>query len=130
MAHRVYIPSDEDDRKLDAHIGSLLRAGTLSSAFVILLGGLLYLAQHSHDKPDYRHFHGVSPQLHTFSGILSGAIHGQSLAVIQLGLLMLIATPIARVLFSVIAFFAERDYLYVVVSGIVLAVLLYSFIWH
>jgi uncharacterized membrane protein len=129
MAQQVFI-SAQDDSKLDARIGALLRAGTLSSAFVILLGGVFYLARHSYDRPDYRTFHGVPPQLHTFSGIFSGAFHGQSLAIIQLGLLMLIATPIARVLFSVAAFLAERDYLYVVVSAIVLAVLLYSLFWH
>jgi uncharacterized membrane protein len=129
MTHRAFVPTD-DDSKLDASIGNLLRAGTLSSAAVILLGGILYLARHSHDRPDYRTFHGVPTQLHTLSGILSGAFHGQSLAIIQLGLLMLIATPIARVLFSVIAFLVERDYLYVVVSAIVLAVLLISLFWH
>jgi uncharacterized membrane protein len=129
MKHRVFVPA-EDDSKLDARIGALLRTGTLSSAFVILLGGVLYLAHHSQDRPDYHTFHGVPTQLHTLSGIFSGAVHGQSLAIIQLGLLMLIATPIARVLFSVVAFLVERDYLYVVVSGIVLAVLLYSLFWH
>jgi uncharacterized membrane protein len=129
MTPHAFVPSG-DDSKLDARIGALLRAGTLSSAFVILVGGVLYLARHSHDRPDYHTFHGVPTQLHTLSGILSGAVHGESLAVIQLGLLLLIATPIARVLFSVIAFLFERDYLYVVVSGIVLAVLLISLFWH
>jgi uncharacterized membrane protein len=129
MTNPAFTPLD-DDSKLDARIGALLRAGTLSSAFVILLGGILYLAQHSHDRPDYHTFHGVPAGLDTLSGILSGAVRGQSLAIIQLGLLMLIATPIARVLFSVLAFLAERDYLYVVVSSIVLAVLLYSLFWH
>ena len=129
MADHVFVATD-DDSKLDARIGALLRAGTTSSAFVILLGGVLYLARHSQERPDYHTFHGVPTRLDTLSGIFSGAVHGQSLAIIQLGLLMLIATPIARVLFSVIAFLAERDYLYVVVSAIVLAVLLYSFFWH
>lgn len=129
MAEQVSVPA-QDDSKLDASIGTLLRAGTLSSAFVILLGGVLYLARHSQDRPDYHTFHGVPTHLHTFSGIFSGAFHGESLAIIQLGLLVLIATPIARVLFSVIAFLAERDYLYVVISAIVLAVLLYSLFWH
>lgn len=129
MAEQVVIPA-QDDSKLDASIGTLLRAGTLSSAFVILLGGVLYLARHSQDRPDYHTFHGMPAHLRTFSGIFSGAFHGESLAIIQLGLLMLIATPIARVLFSVIAFLVERDYLYVVISAIVLAVLLYSLIWH
>jgi uncharacterized membrane protein len=129
MAHHTFVAA-EDDSKLDARIGLLLRIGTLSSASVILLGGVLFLARHGHDTPNYHVFRGVSPQLHTLSGILSGAMHGESLAIIQLGLLMLIATPIARVLFSVIAFLAERDFLYVVISAIVLVVLLVSLFWH
>jgi uncharacterized membrane protein len=47
-------------------------------------------------------------------------------AVIQLGLLLLVATPVARVIFSVFAFAWERDWLYVLLTLIVLAVLLYS----
>ena len=129
MPHQPFVPS-EDDTALDARIGNLLRAGTLSSAFVILLGGVLYLARHSQDHPDYHTFRGVSPQLHTLTGIVTGAAHGQSLAVIQLGLLMLIATPIARVVLAVFAFLSQRDMLYVTISGIVLLVLLYSLIWH
>lgn len=129
MTQHALVPTDHDDSKLDARIGALLRTGTLSSASVILLGGIFYLARYSQGKPDYHTFHGVPAQLHTLSGIFSGAVHGQSLAIIQLGLLMLIATPIARVLFSVIAFLAERDYTYVVISAIVLVVLLYSLFW-
>ncbi len=129
MTHRAFVPAD-DDRKLDASIGALLRAGVLSSAFVILIGGTIYLAHHGHDRPDYHTFHGVPQYLHTLSGIFAGALHGQGLAIIQLGLLILIATPIARVVLSVFAFLAERDFLYVVISGIVLAVLLYSLFGH
>jgi uncharacterized membrane protein len=44
----------------------------------------------------------------------------------QLGLLVLIATPITRVAFSVFAFFYERDWKYVVFTLIVLGLLLYS----
>ncbi|HZQ41844.1 MAG TPA: DUF1634 domain-containing protein [Acidobacteriaceae bacterium] len=129
MAHQTFVPS-ADDTALDERIGAVLRIGTLSSAFVILLGGILYLARHTHDHPSYHTFRGVSPQLHTLSGIVAGAAHGHSLAIIQLGLLMLIATPIARVILSVFAFLAQRDFLYVVISGIVLVVLLYSLFWH
>ena len=50
--------------------------------------------------------------------------HGQ--AIIQFGLLLLIATPVARVAFAAIGFAMERDYLYVVITLIVLVVLLYS----
>jgi uncharacterized membrane protein len=57
-------------------------------------------------------------------------MHGHSLAIIQFGILMLIATPVARVIFSVFAFLAERDFLYVAISALVLAVLCYSLIAH
>lgn len=119
-----------DDSKLDQHIGILLRSGVLASAFVILAGGVLYLVRHGDEITSYRKFHSVPPHLRTLSGIFPAAAHGDSLAIIQLGILMLIATPVARVLFSVIAFLMERDLLYAVISGIVLSVLLYSLIWH
>jgi uncharacterized membrane protein len=46
--------------------------------------------------------------------------------VIQFGLLVLIATPIVRVILAVAAFAIERDGLYVVIGLIVLAILTYS----
>ena len=123
-------PSQAEDSVMDTQIGILLRVGMYASALVILAGGVLYLAQHSHDQVNYKHFHGVAPSLQTLHGIAAGALHGQSESIIQFGLLMLIATPIARVIFSVFAFFKERDYLYVGISALVLLVLLYSIIWH
>ena len=119
-----------DDSALDASIGILLQVGVFSSAAVILLGGVLSLIRHGRDIPNYAAFHGVPDRLNTISGIVTGAMHGQSLAIIQLGILMLIATPVARVVFSVFAFLAERDGLYAVISALVLAVLAYSLIAH
>jgi uncharacterized membrane protein len=52
------------------------------------------------------------------------SLHGSG--IIQLGLLFLIATPVARVAFAAFAFAVERDWLYVAVSTFVLLVLLYS----
>ncbi len=59
-------------------------------------------------------------------GIVHFAFSGNPLAIMQLGLLLLIATPIARVVFSVLAFAREGDRMYVAFTLIVLAVLLYS----
>jgi len=116
------------DSALEARIGMLLKVGVYSSAAVILLGGILYLIRHGNETPNYSTFHGVPDRLNTLSGIFAGAIHGQSLAIMQFGILMLIATPVARVVFSVFAFLAERDYLYVAISALVLAILAYSLI--
>jgi uncharacterized membrane protein len=58
--------------------------------------------------------------------IIKGVVHLNSLSIIQLGILLLIATPVSRVIFSVIGFFFEKDYLYVIISLIVLAIIAYS----
>jgi uncharacterized membrane protein len=122
--------ADVDDSKLDCQIGMLLRIGMLSAAFVILAGGVLFLVTQGHAILDYRIFRGEPADLKTFSGIFSGAIHGHDRAIIQLGLVILIATPVARVLFSAFAFLRAKDYLYVSISGFVFLVLMYSLIYH
>jgi uncharacterized membrane protein len=122
--------SDVDDSKLDGQIGMLLRIGMLSAAFVILVGGLLFLASQGKTTLDYRVFRGEPDNLRRLSGIFSGAMRGHDRAIIQLGLVILIATPVARVLFSALAFLKAKDYLYVGISGFVFLVLMYSLIYH
>jgi uncharacterized membrane protein len=114
------------DQRVDEIIGNILRVGVIVAAVVVLSGGVRYLAQHGSTIPDYRVFHGEPAYLRGVSGIVTAvrALDGRGL--IQLGLLLLLATPIARVVFSVLAFALQRDRTYVVVTSIVLAVLLYS----
>ena len=119
-----------DDSALDARIGLLLKVGVYSSALVILIGGILYLVRQGNETPNYSVFHGAPGGLDTVSGIATGAMRGQALAVMQFGILMLIATPVARVVFSVFAFLAERDYLYVAISALVLVILAYGLMAH
>jgi uncharacterized membrane protein len=73
--------------------------------------------------PNFHAFLGEPAGLRSVSQIIAGALHGQAPATIQLGLLLLIATPVARVLFACIEFALERDWLYVGIGAIVLAVL-------
>ncbi len=115
-----------DDQKTEVVIGNLLRLGVLLAATIVLIGGVFFLARHGYMPSDFRVFQGEPADLRSLVGIFQGAIQLQSRAIIQFGLLLLIATPIARVLFSVFAFALERDFLYVVVTLFVLAVLLYS----
>jgi len=117
------------DRRVEDVIGNLLRAGVLLSALVVWSGAVIYLIRHRHDPADYRVFHGEPTDLRHIHGILhdSIALHGRG--IIQLGLLLLIATPIARVAFSVFGFAEERDWMYVGFTLIVLLILLYSLGW-
>jgi uncharacterized membrane protein len=115
-----------DDRRLEIMIGNLLRFGVLLAAAIVFAGGALYLVQHHSDILNYRTFALESQSLRTLSGIVRSAVHLQSEGLIQFGLLLLIATPVARVAMAVVGFHLERDRLYEVVSLIVLAVLTFS----
>ncbi len=117
---------EEQERRFEQLMGSLLRLGVLSSAAVVLAGSAVYLVRHGNQAPDFRTFAGEPANLRTLPGILreAASLHGRGL--IQLGLLLLIATPIARVVFSVIGFLRERDILYVMFTLIVLGILLFS----
>lgn len=114
------------DERLARWIGNLLRLGVGTAAAVVLLGGVLYLARHGAETPSYRVFHGEPSQFRTVGGILGAAVQLGGRGIIQLGLLLLIATPIARVAFAAVGFAMERDRTYVVVSLIVLVTLLFS----
>jgi uncharacterized membrane protein len=114
------------DQKLEMIIGHTLRIGVLTAAVIVLNGGIFYLIENGSATAQYHSFHGALKQSDNLSGIVRNIRALNSDGIIQLGLLVLIATPILRVVFSVIAFALERDVVYVAVTLIVLAVLLYS----
>src|SRR5579872_1943643 len=107
-------------------VGTLLRAGVLLSALVVLAGGVWWLAEAGRAAPAYSRFQAEPPELRHVGALLSGLAHPRPEIVIQLGLLLLIATPVARVALALVAFALERDHTYVVLTAIVLAILLYS----
>jgi|SRR5437762_838843 len=115
-----------NDRKIEELIGNLLRAGVLLSALVVFIGGIVYLSRHGGGPADYRNFHGEPSQLRTISGVLGETLAFQGRAIVQLGLLLLIATPVARVALSILGFAAERDWMYVAFAATVFAILIYS----
>lgn len=111
---------------MDAVMGRVLQAGLLAAAALVFVGGVVYLARHAMPAMDYRHFQGEPEDYRTVRGILQEAAALRGRGLIQLGLLVLIATPVARVVFSVYAFLRQRDWTYVVVTLIVLGILCYS----
>jgi uncharacterized membrane protein len=114
------------DQRIETIIGNMLQAGVLLAAAVVTVGAVIFLMRHGRETPHYRIFLGEPAELRSISGILrrAASVHGRN--IIQLGLLILIATPVARVAFSVVAFALERDRLYVGITLVVLAVLLFS----
>jgi uncharacterized membrane protein len=115
-----------NDLRIEIIIGVLLRTGVLLAALVVVAGAGLYLVRHGHQTVNYSTFHGEPENLKSPTDIVHGVLGMSARAIIQLGLLLLIATPVARVAFSAVAFAMERDYMYVFITLIVLAVLMYS----
>lgn len=114
------------DHELDVSVAAMLRFGVTLAAIVAALGGALYLKHPSATVPDYSVFHPADSGLTTLHGIFMGVVHHRPKSIIQFGLTLLIATPVARVVFCVVGFARQRDRLYVIVSSIVLLVLIYS----
>jgi uncharacterized membrane protein len=119
---------DQQDRKIEMLLGTLLRIGVLISTFVVLTGAVIFLFKHGTETPHYFLFHGKAFRFSSFIQFLNelAAFHG--LAIIQLGIFFLVAIPILRVLFSVITYLYEKDYVYVIFTMIVFLVLVYSFV--
>jgi uncharacterized membrane protein len=115
-----------DDQRMDTMMGRLLQTGVLLASTVVLIGGVLYLKTNAHHPVSYRTFLSEPADLRDPVQLFHLLATGNAAAIIQLGILLLIATPIARVAFAVIAFALQRDRLYVAVSLIVLAVLIIS----
>lgn len=122
-------PSHWSDHQVEQLVGNLLRYGVLSAAAVILAGGILLLLHHGLESTTQ---HWTTPEpasLRDLAGIFAGAVRLDPRSVVQLGVVLLIATPIARVILSLVAFALQKDRLYMAITAIVLAVLLYSLLF-
>src|SRR5437660_11930223 len=122
----MFRTSDWTDQKIEVIIANLLSAGVLLAALLVIVGGLIFLMRHGLSPASYHVFAGEPFELRNWKGIVRSAFTLRGQGIIQLGLLVLIATPVARVAFSVFAFAIERDWLYVGIAAFVLGVLLFS----
>ncbi len=116
------------DIRLEKMVAVVLRTGVMLAAAVVLGGGLCFVIQHGSDPTGDHAFHGVADQYRHAGGIVGAAARGDCRGIIQLGLLLLIATPVVRVGLALTGFALERDRTYIIVTALVLAILLLSLI--
>lgn len=117
-------PGQQRDYQMDRIISVVLRGGVLLSAALLILGAIIYFAHV---------LWGGAPANplsfpHSLGDVISGIGRGDPLAILALGLIVLLLTPVARVLISIFAFARERDWLYVGITALVLLILLVSFL--
>lgn len=107
-------------------IGWVLRLGVIVSICIVSIGGVIYLWRHGHEAADHHTFKGIPEFIRTADGIFKGVFSIRGQAIIQMGIALLIATPVLRIIFAVIGFALEKDKLYVFISLLVLAVIFAS----
>lgn len=109
-------------------LSNLLKYGVIIASTIVLVGGILYLIRHGGERADYHFFQGEPSYFRSPTGVAVAVLSGSRRGIIQLGLLLLVATPIIRVVISLLIFLQRREFTYVVITLIVLTVLMYSLV--
>lgn len=117
---------------VDVAISNLLRAGVVISMAVVVIGLAVTFIHHPQYVRSTTALSGLTDARtvypHRLRDVATRIRQGRGQAIVMLGLLMLIATPVARVAFSIVAFALERDRLYVTITLVVLSLLIVSFV--
>lgn len=119
-------PNAWTDERIDRMLGNLLRTGVILSSLIVLVGGSLFLAHDGKERHDYQVFRGEPREFRQPTAIVADALKLDSKGIIMFGVLVLLATPFARVVFSLVTFVLQRDKVYCLVTAVVLLVLTYS----
>ena len=114
------------DARMEAMMGRLLQIGVVAAAAIVAIGGLLYVAHHGGEHVAYNRFRPMPLNLGRPESVAASVRNSGSSGLLEAGILVLIATPICRVIFALISFALQRDRLYVFVSAVVLAALLFG----
>ncbi|WP_073414919.1 DUF1634 domain-containing protein [Flavobacterium defluvii] len=108
-------------------IGNLLRYGVWISLSVAFIGGIIYLMHHGNDIEDYSVFKENDRNIFEVIGtVINGVISGSGEYLIFFGIILLFLTPVFRVLLSLFSFMIEKDYLYVIITLIVIGIIITS----
>ncbi|RZK48173.1 MAG: DUF1634 domain-containing protein [Pedobacter sp.] len=107
-------------------LGRILRYGVFTAMIVVGFGAVLYLLQEGSSLVNYQDFRENAYPIQSFRQMINGLLFAQGSSYIQMGLCILILTPIIRLLLAIYSFAVEKDYLYVVIGLIVLTIILVS----
>ncbi|GGE53477.1 putative membrane protein [Pedobacter psychrotolerans] len=115
-----------NDKDIQVILGTLLRAGVIISMTIVLIGGIIFLIHNKGVITDYKVFKPELAKFSSIAAIFKGLLTFHGDAIVQFGILMLIFTPVARIIFAIFSFLIERDYLYVLIGLIILAIITIS----
>jgi uncharacterized membrane protein len=108
-------------------VGNLLRYGVWISLSVAFIGGIVYLLHHGNDIENYSVFKENDQNIfEVITAVYNGVIQGGGESIIFFGIVLLFLTPVFRVLLSLFSFLLEKDYLYVIITTIVIGIIIMS----
>ena len=120
-------PDKSQEKDFQNIIGNLLRYGVWTALSVAAIGGIVYLLHHGQEIEDYSVFQENDKNIfEVIASIYDGVVQGKGVSIIFFGIILLFLTPVFRVLLSLFSFLIEKDYLYVVITTIVIGIIILS----
>ena len=126
MGLQTKIDKASGDDWIRTFIANILLYGVSLAFIVVLFGASIYLWRHGQESFAYGNNLSSEAILTNFPDIFAAVTALKGRGIIQLGLMILVATPLARVAFSVFAFLRQKDHVYTLITAVVLTVLCYS----
>ncbi len=120
--------SNINDDKLELLLSNLLKIGVIISGIITFIGAILFLFQHGFEISNYHDFKPHPFHLSDLNSFFRSIISFRPESIMELGLLILIATPVLRVFLSFLAYSFQKDYMYIIFSLIVLMVMVIGFL--
>ena len=108
-------------------LARIVIAGIFISAAAMALGMAIFLFYHGENAPGDHLFRGEPMCLRDPVDIARAALKGDDRSFIQLGVLLLLASPFFRVTSAALGYVLNKDVLYAAVSATVLCILTISF---
>ncbi|BEV03894.1 MULTISPECIES: DUF1634 domain-containing protein [Chryseobacterium] len=115
------------DVDLNRSVGNLLRLGVILSVATSLIGFIKLFTEGFKMPKKYTSLDMGESSEKVWGHFWNSLCKGEGMAIIQLGILLLVFTPLMRIIFALIGYLKEKDYIYVVISSIVLAIMAISF---
>lgn len=119
--------AQQQEHKIEVSLSKLLTAGTTVAGLVMLAGiAWLVLRAPGDARPKYDHFVPTAQEGKGLGAVIQGVMSLEPHAIMLGGVMLLVLTPVARVLFTLLAFVLKKDWLYVAMTAVVLGVLAYG----
>ncbi|RNA61903.1 DUF1634 domain-containing protein [Chryseobacterium nematophagum] len=115
------------DVDLNRSVGNLLRLGVVLSVITSLIGFIKLFLEGFKMPKKYSLLNIGSSSEKVWGHFWNSLCKGEGMAIIQLGILLLIFTPLMRIIFALVGYLKEKDYVYVIISSIVLVIMAISF---